>query len=189
MYVYINIYICIYIYITPLFALSLSIVRSLALSLHLSPCLSLSLSLSRSLFLTFSISPCVSLSLSLSLSASRALLLSRSLSIILSLARLLSLKQLTPVGFEPTQLALVQLESTSLDYSSKVSMRFGRYGIYIYIYIYLSIRQKQKLKFVNRYGNGLLGAQLDHLQTGESEPWSQHPLRPAATSLNQPEPN
>ena len=30
---------------------------------------------------------------------------------------------MTPVGFEPTQLALVELESTPLDHSSKVSMR------------------------------------------------------------------
>ena len=29
----------------------------------------------------------------------------------------------TPVGFEPTQLALVELESTPLDHSGKVSMR------------------------------------------------------------------
>ena len=30
---------------------------------------------------------------------------------------------MTPVGFEPTQLALVELESTPLDHSGKVSMR------------------------------------------------------------------
>jgi hypothetical protein len=30
-------------------------------------------------------------------------------------------KTLTPVGFEPTQLALVELESTPLDHSGKVS--------------------------------------------------------------------
>ena len=29
---------------------------------------------------------------------------------------------LTPVGFEPTQLALVELESTPLDHSGKVSL-------------------------------------------------------------------
>ena len=29
---------------------------------------------------------------------------------------------MTPVGFEPTQLALVELESTPLDHSGKVSM-------------------------------------------------------------------
>jgi hypothetical protein len=29
--------------------------------------------------------------------------------------------QMTPVGFEPTQLALVELESTPLDHSGKVS--------------------------------------------------------------------
>ena len=29
--------------------------------------------------------------------------------------------QLTPVGFEPTQLALVELESTPLDHSGKLS--------------------------------------------------------------------
>ena len=31
-------------------------------------------------------------------------------------------REVTPVGFEPTQLALVELESTSLDHSGKVSM-------------------------------------------------------------------
>ena len=31
------------------------------------------------------------------------------------------LAKLTPVGFEPTQLALVELESTPLDHSGKVS--------------------------------------------------------------------
>jgi hypothetical protein len=30
-------------------------------------------------------------------------------------------KTMTPVGFEPTQLALVELESTPLDHSGKVS--------------------------------------------------------------------
>ena len=30
-------------------------------------------------------------------------------------------KEVTPVGFEPTQLALVELESTPLDHSGKVS--------------------------------------------------------------------
>ena len=30
-------------------------------------------------------------------------------------------KLMTPVGFEPTQLALVELESTPLDHSGKVS--------------------------------------------------------------------
>ena len=30
---------------------------------------------------------------------------------------------MTPVGFEPTQLALVELESTPLDHSGKVSLR------------------------------------------------------------------
>jgi hypothetical protein len=30
--------------------------------------------------------------------------------------------EMTPVGFEPTQLALVELESTPLDHSGKVSM-------------------------------------------------------------------
>ena len=29
--------------------------------------------------------------------------------------------EMTPVGFEPTQLALVELESTPLDHSGKVS--------------------------------------------------------------------
>ena len=32
-------------------------------------------------------------------------------------------KLMTPVGFEPTQLALVELESTPLDHSGKVSLR------------------------------------------------------------------
>ena len=31
-------------------------------------------------------------------------------------------EEMTPVGFEPTQLALVELESTPLDHSGKVSM-------------------------------------------------------------------
>ena len=31
---------------------------------------------------------------------------------------------MTPVGFEPTQLALVELESTPLDHSGKVSLIF-----------------------------------------------------------------
>lgn len=31
-------------------------------------------------------------------------------------------KRMTPVGFEPTQLALVELESTPLDHSGKVSL-------------------------------------------------------------------
>ena len=30
--------------------------------------------------------------------------------------------QMTPVGFEPTQLVLVELESTPLDHSGKVSV-------------------------------------------------------------------
>ena len=34
-------------------------------------------------------------------------------------------KEMTPVGFEPTQLALVELESTPLDHSGKVSCCFG----------------------------------------------------------------
>ena len=32
---------------------------------------------------------------------------------------------MTPVGFEPTQLALVELESTPLDHSGKVSFSKG----------------------------------------------------------------
>ena len=31
---------------------------------------------------------------------------------------------MTPVGFEPKQLALVELESTPLDHSGKVSMKY-----------------------------------------------------------------
>ena len=33
--------------------------------------------------------------------------------------------KMTPVGFEPTQLALVELESTPLDHSGKVSWQHG----------------------------------------------------------------
>ena len=33
-----------------------------------------------------------------------------------------SIAEMTPVGFEPTQLALVELESTPLDHSGKVSL-------------------------------------------------------------------
>ena len=33
-----------------------------------------------------------------------------------------TLSKMTPVGFEPTQLALVELESTPLDHSGKVSL-------------------------------------------------------------------
>ena len=32
---------------------------------------------------------------------------------------------MTPVGFEPTQLALVELESTPLDHSGKVSWKYS----------------------------------------------------------------
>ena len=32
--------------------------------------------------------------------------------------------EMTPVGFEPKQLALVELESTPLDHLGKVSLRF-----------------------------------------------------------------
>ena len=32
------------------------------------------------------------------------------------------MNKMTPVGFEPTQLALVELESTPLDHSGKVSV-------------------------------------------------------------------
>ena len=35
---------------------------------------------------------------------------------------------MTPVGFEPTQLALVELESTPLDHSGKVSWKQGSHG-------------------------------------------------------------
>ena len=34
---------------------------------------------------------------------------------------------MTPKGFEPTQLALVELESTPLDHSGKVSLMASRY--------------------------------------------------------------
>ena len=36
-------------------------------------------------------------------------------------AAMLGSGSMTPVGFEPTQLALVELESTPLDHSGKVS--------------------------------------------------------------------
>ena len=54
-------------------------------------------------------------------SCSRYLFLSAALSVSLyiSLACLQCFKQVTPVGFEPTQLALVELESTPLDHSAK----------------------------------------------------------------------
>jgi hypothetical protein len=37
------------------------------------------------------------------------------------------MRKMTPVGFEPTQLALVELESTPLDHSGKVSTDTSRY--------------------------------------------------------------
>ena len=36
---------------------------------------------------------------------------------------------MTPVGFEPTQLALVELESTPLDHSGKVSLLISEWGL------------------------------------------------------------
>ena len=36
--------------------------------------------------------------------------------------------EMTPVGFEPTQLALVELESTPLDHSGKVSLLISEWG-------------------------------------------------------------
>ena len=39
---------------------------------------------------------------------------------------------LTPVGFEPTQLALVELESTPLDHSGKLSL--AACGIYLLLF-------------------------------------------------------
>jgi hypothetical protein len=36
---------------------------------------------------------------------------------------------MTPVGFEPTQLALVELESTPLDHSGKVSLLTSEGGL------------------------------------------------------------
>ena len=36
--------------------------------------------------------------------------------------------EMTAVGFEPTQLALVELESTPLDHSGKLSMVCAAYG-------------------------------------------------------------
>ena len=38
-----------------------------------------------------------------------------------NITALRTVHKLTPVGFEPTQLALVELESTPLDHSGKVS--------------------------------------------------------------------
>ena len=40
---------------------------------------------------------------------------------------------MTPVGFEPTQLALVELESTPLDHSGKVSTLAGQLSNQRYI--------------------------------------------------------
>ena len=37
----------------------------------------------------------------------------------------MQLEHMTPVGFEPTQFALVELESTPLDHSGKVSAAGG----------------------------------------------------------------
>ena len=114
---------CIYIYIY------ISILHSCSRYLFLSAALSVSLYIS--LLVSLSLSPSLSdflnlnLCLSLSLSASRAVLLSPSLSIFFSLACLLCFKQLTPVGFEPTRLALVELESTPLDHSGEVSILFN----------------------------------------------------------------
>ena len=104
-----------YIYIFHSCSRYLFLSAALSVSLYISLLVSLSLSLS--------LSEC--LNLNLSLSASRAVLLSPSLSILFSLACLLCFKQLTPVGFEPTQLALVELESTPLDHSGKVSILFS----------------------------------------------------------------
>ena len=39
-------------------------------------------------------------------------------------------KHVTPVGFEPTQLALVELESTPLDHSGKVSCCIEAFGLF-----------------------------------------------------------
>ena len=38
-------------------------------------------------------------------------------------------RNMTPVGFEPTQLALVELESTPLDHSGKVSCCIEAFGL------------------------------------------------------------
>ena len=114
-----------YIYILHSCSRYLFLSAALSVSLYISLLVSLSLSLSLSLSDFLNLNLCLSLSLSLSLSASRAVLLSPSLSIFFSLACLLCFKQLTPVGFEPTQLALVELESTPLDHSGKVSILFS----------------------------------------------------------------
>ena len=43
-----------------------------------------------------------------------------------------TLSKMTPVGFEPTQLALVELESTPLDHSGKVSLSSDDGALHIY---------------------------------------------------------
>ena len=39
--------------------------------------------------------------------------------------------ELTAVGFEPTQLALVELESTPLDHSGKLSLQMSNLALYL----------------------------------------------------------
>ena len=41
-----------------------------------------------------------------------------------------NVSKVTPVGFEPTQLALVELESTPLDHSGKVSCCIEAFGLF-----------------------------------------------------------
>ena len=42
---------------------------------------------------------------------------------------------MTPVGFEPAQLALVELESTHLDHSGKVCFAMLRYAMLCYAHL------------------------------------------------------
>ena len=85
-------------------------------------------------------------------SCSRYLFLSAALSVSLyiSLACLQCFKQLTPVGFEPTQLALVELESTPLDHSGKVSMCLSL-GIAVSSISFFSTHTRPRLNNNNKH--------------------------------------
>ena len=48
----------------------------------------------------------------------------------MSIENKIDAKYMTPVGFEPTQLALVELESTPLDHSGKVSCCIEAFGLF-----------------------------------------------------------
>ena len=49
--------------------------------------------------------------------------------------------KVTPVGFEPTQLALVELESTPLDHSGKVSVAEAHAADVCVLFIHLHVQQ------------------------------------------------